>query len=109
LYAYKYVPKDGRELNQSQATSEFLIAGKPERATACRPTHVASVVRTWLDDDDPGLARTMAALDRGLARGSWWSGLLDDLCRFVPMRFCPPGRWSRRRRDAAGDEEVAAA
>jgi AcrR family transcriptional regulator len=68
----------------------------------------ASVLRTWLDDDDPGLARTMAALDRGLARGGWWSGLLDDLCRFVPTRFCPPGRWSRRPRDA-GDEEPAAA
>src|SRR2546429_7690655 len=24
----------------------------------------ASVLRTWVDDDDPGLARTMAALDR---------------------------------------------
>jgi AcrR family transcriptional regulator len=68
----------------------------------------ASVLRTWLDDDDPGLARTMAALDRGLARGGWWSGLLDNLCRFVPTRFCPPGRWSRRPRDA-GDEEPAAA
>ena len=68
----------------------------------------ASVMRTWLDDEDPGLARTMAALDRGLSRGAWWSGLLDDLCRFVPTRFCPPGRWSRRRRDAA-DEEPAAA
>jgi AcrR family transcriptional regulator len=29
----------------------------------------ASVFRTWLDDDDPGLARTMAALDRRLRRG----------------------------------------
>ncbi len=27
------------------------------------------VFRTWLDDDDPGLARTMAALDRRLRRG----------------------------------------
>jgi AcrR family transcriptional regulator len=69
----------------------------------------ASVLRTWLDDDDPGLARTMAALDRGLARGSWWSGLLDDLCRFVPARLCPPGRRSRRSRDAGGDEEIATA
>jgi AcrR family transcriptional regulator len=68
----------------------------------------ASVMRTWLDDDDPGLARTMAALDRGLGRGAWWSGLLDDLCRFVPTRLCPPGRWSRRARDA-GDEETAPA
>lgn len=29
----------------------------------------ASVYRTWLGDDDPGLARTMAALDRRLRRG----------------------------------------
>ncbi len=29
----------------------------------------AAVFRIWLDDDDPGLARTMAALDRRLRRG----------------------------------------
>ncbi len=29
----------------------------------------AGVFRIWLDDDDPGLARTMAALDRRLRRG----------------------------------------
>ncbi len=29
----------------------------------------ASVYRTWLGDDDPGLAKTMAALDRRLRRG----------------------------------------
>jgi len=29
----------------------------------------ASVFRTWLEDDDPGHARTMAALDRRLRRG----------------------------------------
>jgi len=68
----------------------------------------ASVLRTWLDDDDPGLARTMATLDRGLARGARWSGLLDDLCRLAPSRCCVPGRWRRRSRDRA-DEEPAAA
>jgi AcrR family transcriptional regulator len=68
----------------------------------------ASVMRTWLDDDDPGLARTMAALDRGLARGARLSGLLDELCRFVPTRCCPPGGWLRRSRDRT-DEEPAAA
>ncbi len=67
----------------------------------------ASVLRTWLDDDDPGLARTMAALDRGLARGARWSGLLDGLCRFVPR--CPPGGWSRRPRDRSDEEPAAAA
>src|SRR6266545_1475900 len=41
----------------------------------------ASVLRTWVGDDDPGLARTMAALDRALARGQRWSGLLDGALR----------------------------
>lgn len=36
----------------------------------------ASVFRTWLEDDDPGLARTMAVLDRKLRNGeSVMSGL----------------------------------
>src|SRR6266853_4209712 len=47
----------------------------------------ASVLRTWIDDQDRGLARPMAALDRALARGQRWSGLLDDLCR-IPASVC---------------------
>ena len=46
----------------------------------------ASVLRTWVDDDDPGQARTMAALDRALARGQRFVGLLDDLCA-IPSRL----------------------
>ena len=46
-----------------------------------------SVLRTWVRDDDPGLARTMAALDRALARGQRWVGFLDDLCR-IPAGIC---------------------
>ena len=46
-----------------------------------------SVLRTWVRDDDPGLARTMAALDRALARGQRWVGFLDDLCR-IPAGVC---------------------
>jgi AcrR family transcriptional regulator len=64
-----------------------------------------SVVRTWADDDDPGLARTMAALDRALARGQRFAGLLDDLCR-IPARLCRLR--SRRRRRAEDSEESAA-
>jgi AcrR family transcriptional regulator len=67
----------------------------------------ASVLRTWLDDTDPGLARTMAALDSALARGQRWSGLLDDLIA-VPARLCPSRRRARTRRDEAGEETVAA-
>jgi ubiquinone biosynthesis protein COQ9 len=38
-----------------------------------------SVLRTWLEDDDPGLARTMAALDRRLRRGESAMSVLDDM------------------------------
>ena len=47
----------------------------------------ASVLRTWVNDDDPGQARTMAALDRALGRGQRFVGLLDDLCA-IPSRLC---------------------
>src|SRR2546428_378880 len=65
----------------------------------------ASVLRTWVDDDDPGHARTMAALDRALARGQRWSGFVDDLC-WIPARIC--GHRARRRRDEAGEETIVA-
>jgi AcrR family transcriptional regulator len=39
----------------------------------------ATVFRTWLKDDDPGLARTMAALDRRLRRAESTLGSLDEL------------------------------
>jgi hypothetical protein len=63
----------------------------------------ASVLRTWIDDEDDN-ARTMAALDRALARGQRWSGMLDDLCRFRP-----PGFLCRGRRRSRYDEEAEAA
>jgi AcrR family transcriptional regulator len=62
----------------------------------------ARVLRTWVDDDQDN-ARTMAALDRALARGQRWSGMLDDLCRFRP-----PGFLGRRRRHAEDDAPLGA-
>jgi AcrR family transcriptional regulator len=67
----------------------------------------ASVLRTWVDDDDPGLARTMAALDRALARGQRWSGLLDELCR-IPSYACRMRSRRRRRPADDADEETVA-
>jgi AcrR family transcriptional regulator len=64
-----------------------------------------SVLSTWVRDDDPGLARTMAALDRALARGQRFSGFLDDLCH-IPSRLC---RLRPRRRDDDAEEESAVA
>ena len=59
----------------------------------------AETMRTWLDDDDPDLARTMAALDRALRRGERGMRMLSDLCSLLPR----PGRRARRRRPAADE------
>lgn len=68
----------------------------------------ARVVSTWAEDDDPGLARTMSALDRELARGQQLSGFLDTLLA-IPERL-QSGRWrARRHRDQKPDDEIAAA
>ena len=64
----------------------------------------AGVLRTFVNDEDEGLARTMAALDRALARGQRWSGFLDDLCRFAPRGGCVPN-FRRRRRDDDRDRD----
>jgi AcrR family transcriptional regulator len=68
-----------------------------------------SVLRTWADDDDPGQAKTLAALDRALSSGQRWAGLLDDLFR-IPEAACNATRvFSRRRRDEDRSGESAAA
>jgi len=67
----------------------------------------AGVLRTWLKDDDEGLARTMAALDRALARGQVWSGVLDGVYR-IPACAGRLRPRRRRPRDDYDDEIVAA-
>lgn len=39
----------------------------------------ARLIEVWLDDEDPGLSRTMAALDKELDTGAKLLGMLDDL------------------------------
>jgi len=67
----------------------------------------AGVLRTFVHDEDEGLARTMAALDRALARGQRWSGFLEDLCRFAPgrrvSRLCHGRRRNHHDRDLDRD------
>lgn len=63
----------------------------------------ARVLDVWIDDDEVGLDRTMAALDRALTSGQRWSGFLDDLCS-IPERFA---RRRRRRRDDEAEAEAA--
>jgi AcrR family transcriptional regulator len=64
----------------------------------------ARVLTVWIDDEDEGLDRTMAALDRGLASAERWAGFVDDLCT-IPK--CVLRRPRRRRR--MRDEEAEAA
>jgi AcrR family transcriptional regulator len=55
---------------------------------------MARTLRVWFEDEDEGLARTMAALDRELSNGERVLGIVDDLSRFVP-NF---GQWKARRK-----------
>ena len=65
------------------------------------------VVRVWLRDDDPGLARTMAALDRELATAERWALIAEDLCRLLPRRgrrYDHEAKHDRRGRSRGDDE-----
>ncbi len=63
----------------------------------------ARVLSVWIDDDEEGLDRTMAALDRGLASAERWDGFVGDLCAIPKCVLRGP----RRRR--ARDQEAEAA
>ena len=67
----------------------------------------ARVLRVFVNDDEDGHARTMAALDRELGRGARWVGFIDDLCRFVPG--CRPRRRRSRNEEDGDDEAIVAA
>lgn len=69
----------------------------------------AQVIGVWLDDDETGLDRTMAALDRGLTSGQRWSGLLDDLMCLPEALMRRRRRYRRHRADEAYDDDIAAA
>jgi AcrR family transcriptional regulator len=63
----------------------------------------ARVLSVWIDDEEEGLDRTMAALDRGLSSAERWAGFLDDLCAI------PCALRGRRRRHRMRDKEAEAA
>jgi AcrR family transcriptional regulator len=58
----------------------------------------AQVLSVWIDDEEEGLDRTMAALDRRLSRAERWAGFLDDLCA-IPRCILRGPRRRRRMRD----------
>jgi AcrR family transcriptional regulator len=65
---------------------------------------LARVLGVWIDDEEAGLDRTMAALDRGLASAERWDGFVRDLCA-IPCALRRP----RRRRRYRDEEEAEAA
>lgn len=54
---------------------------------------MARTLRVWFEDNDEGLARTMAALDRDLASGERAMNMFEDFKKFVPSF----GQWKARR------------
>jgi AcrR family transcriptional regulator len=68
----------------------------------------ASVLRAFVNDDDPGQARTMAALDRALGRGQRFVGIMDDLCAIPTALSRLRPRRRRRRRDEDSEEAATA-
>jgi AcrR family transcriptional regulator len=65
----------------------------------------ARVMRVWLDDDDPGLARTMAELDKRLRQAERTIIRLDRLGRMFSGRQTRP---SKRSANGSGEAEAEA-
>jgi AcrR family transcriptional regulator len=92
----------------SLASQYWMLAGAGAKLDgpggALRVTGLAAiygkVFQVWLDDPSPSLDKTMAALDKRLARGErWLSGMetaCGDFCRFA-CGFLPRG-WKRSER-----------
>jgi AcrR family transcriptional regulator len=71
---------------------------------------VARIFPVFLDDEEEGLPRTMAALDRELSRAEWVLRRAEGVDRFLaPFRgFVRAARETRKARTARRDEENAA-
>lgn len=70
----------------------------------------ARVMEVWLEDDDPSLARTMAALDREIRNGERFMERAEDVRRLTaPFRALAQslaeGGRRRRRRDRGDDRQ----
>ena len=71
------------------------------------------VLRSWLRDDDPGLAPTMALLDKELTRGGKIISRVDDVNRLASPLFSLARAMFERRPDypretrSARDEDLA--
>jgi hypothetical protein len=66
----------------------------------------ARVMQVWLKDDDPGLARTMAALDKHLREAERAARRIDDLKRCACRPF---QRRERHERGGSGAPDLSEA
>lgn len=97
-------------LNLSVRSQTWMLAaaGLPSTglAGAARARGLAllfgRILDVWLKDEDPGLAPTMAALDRELATGAKLLGMMDDLAYLALP-------WRVRRRTASVEAGAEAA
>lgn len=85
-------------LSSAGIGSSGTIGGMRAQALSC---FFAKAMQTWLNDDDPGLARTMAELDRQLATAERLAGFAREMCRFLPGR----GGSRRARREEVFPED----
>jgi AcrR family transcriptional regulator len=81
------------------------IRGAARRAGLA--TVYAQTFRVWLEDDDPGLARTMAALDRRLRRGERWLSAAEEVRR-TAERLLGSFSLTRRPKPSAKDDAASA-
>ena len=97
-------PAEAAQLLPLDARLAILDAGRRRRQarwswrrrSAWRglPSIYAKVFRVWLDDNSPGLDRTMAALDRKLKAGEdWLAGVESALRKSLPLRLRVHAAW----------------
>ena len=101
-------PMDSAVLKKAWASQAWMLhaAGVPTDGplgsirVAGLGSVYASVARTWLDDSDPSMARTMAALDRRLKRGEESMRVAHSVCDGITS--LAKAFSCRNRRDEAG-------
>jgi AcrR family transcriptional regulator len=94
--------------NSRRSQSWMLVAAGADLSGPIRAVAVeglvlvnAEALRVFLEDEDPGLAKTMATLDRGLERGARAMNFIDEVCeRLRP--FVSRDRARRGRAAASG-------
>lgn len=99
------LPPIGRILASQRWMLEAAGVGTDGPGGAVRTLGLAglygAVFRTWLDDEDPGHSRTMAALDRRLRQGERSLESLEGLCKGLGRIACAVRNVGRRRADSA--------